>query len=231
MATAKGGYRLASGEKVPSVTTVLKFKDPGPLVQWAYKQGREHGYREGRGEPAPSSLYEQQDKILSIGTAVHEMCEVYVKGGDPKKHLSTIAPADDPTWLSSVMSGYGAFESWVAQSKLEIVDCEVVVISEEYRYAGTLDFLGRLNGKLVLGDFKTSNSVYAEYLAQMAAYAQAYTETTGNVIDGGYHLLRFAKENGDFAHHFYPDLADGLDLFLSFRRAYDVMEKLKKRAA
>lgn len=42
MGTPKGGYFSASGEQVPSVTTILgRFKDSGGLMFWAHKVGAE----------------------------------------------------------------------------------------------------------------------------------------------------------------------------------------------
>jgi hypothetical protein len=235
MSTPRQGYKAADGKKIPSVTTILKIKDPGALINWAYKTGREHGVLEGQGNPAPSGLYEGSD-ILAIGTCVHSMCEAWVKGDEPllvlEKALEADTVNDKATFRAQAASAYSAFEFWVKGTQLEIVDCEVQVISETHRYGGTLDFIGRLNGKLVLGDFKTSNGVWPEYLCQLAAYAKAYEESTGNKIDGGYHLLRFSKENGDFGHHFYPSLDDDAwPAFLHLRALYDLNERLKKRAA
>lgn len=235
MATARYGYKLADGTKVPSVTTILKIKDPGALLNWAYKTGRAHGVLEGQGKEAPAGLYDGND-ALPIGTCVHEMCEVFVKGGDPMRHLEEtmekVKTLDPAAFRAQVVSAYSAFEFWCKGTQLEIVDCEVPVLSETHRYGGTLDFIGKLNGKLVLGDFKTSGGVYPEYLIQLVAYAKAYEECTGNKINGGYHLLRFSKENGDFGHHFYPSLDDDAwPAFLNLRSLYDLNEKLKKRAA
>jgi hypothetical protein len=235
MSTPRQGYKAADGKKIPSVTTILKIKDPGALINWAYKTGREHGVLEGQGNPAPSGLYEGSD-ILAIGTCVHSMCEAWVKGDEPllvlEKALEADTVNDKATFRAQAASAYSAFEFWVKGTQLEIVDCEVQVISETHRYGGTLDFIGRLNGKLVLGDFKTSNGVWPEYLCQLAAYAKAYEESTGNKIDGGYHLLRFSKENGDFGHHFYPSLDDDAwPAFLHLRALHDLNERLKKRAA
>ncbi len=40
----KQGYRLANGDRCPSVTTIIgRFKESGALIQWAYKRGTEHG--------------------------------------------------------------------------------------------------------------------------------------------------------------------------------------------
>jgi hypothetical protein len=190
---------------------------------------------EGQGQPAPSGLYEGSD-ILAIGTCVHSMCEAWVKGDEPmlvlEKALEEETVNDKATFRAQAASAYSAFEFWCKGTQLEIVDCEVQVISETHRFGGTLDFIGKLNGKMVLGDFKTSNGIWPEYLMQVSAYAKAYEECTGNKIDGGYHILRFSKENGDFGHHFYPSLDDDAwPAFLHLRALYDLNEKLKKRAA
>lgn len=235
MPTQRQGYRSADGKKLPSVTTILgKAKDPGPLIAWAYRTGREHGVLEGQGKPAPSGLYDND--VLAIGTCVHSMCETWVKGDDPMQILEKALDADSVVdkvgFRAQAASAYSAFQFWCQGSQLTIIDTEVPVVSETHQYGGTLDFIGKLNGKLVLGDFKTSSGVYGEMLCQLVAYAKAYEECTGNVIDGGYHLLRFSKESGDFGHHFYPSLEDDAwPAFLHMRALYDLSLKLKKRAA
>ena len=64
MPTPRQGYKAADGKKIPSVTTVLKIKDPGALINWAYKQGREHGLLEGQGRDAPGGLYDTPYDML-----------------------------------------------------------------------------------------------------------------------------------------------------------------------
>lgn len=105
------------------------------------------------------------------------------------------------------------------------------MVSEQYRFGGTPDAIGKVDGELCLIDWKTSNSVYSDYLIQIAAYKHLWEENhPGQLITGGYHLCRFAKENGDFAHHYYPDLEEAWRLFLLFREAYDIDKVLRKRA-
>lgn len=235
MPTSRVGYKTSDGTKVPSVTTILKIKDPGALINWAYRTGREHGILEGSGQPAPSGLYDGSD-VLAIGTCVHAMCEAWVKGdgvmGVLEEALEKETVYDKASFRAQAMSAYSAFEFWVKGTQLTITDCEVKVVSDTHKYGGTLDFIGNLDGKLILGDFKTSGAVYPEYLMQVAAYAKAYEECTGNKIDGGYHILRFSKENGDFGHHFYPNLdEDAWPAFLHTLALYELNLKLKKRAA
>ena len=61
MPTAKAGYYLVDGTRVPSVTTVLgRFKESGPLIHWAWGLGIQgKDYREER------------DKAADAGTLAH----------------------------------------------------------------------------------------------------------------------------------------------------------------
>jgi hypothetical protein len=81
-------------------------------------------------------------------------------------------------------------------------------------------------------DVKTSSGVYRDNLLQVAAYRHLWEENNpGLKMNGGYHILRFAKEAGDFSHHFYPNLDEAWEMFLHLRAAYDLDLKLKKRAS
>ena len=121
MPTPRQGYKAADGKKIPSVTTILKIKDPGALINWAYRTGREHGVLEGQGQPAPSGLYEGSD-ILAIGTCVHSMCEAWVKGDEPmlvlEKALEEETVNDKATFRAQAASAYSAFEFWCKGTQL-----------------------------------------------------------------------------------------------------------------
>lgn len=230
MPTQPGGYFTKDGLKRPSVTTICgRFKESGSLIAWAYKQGREHQALADRGLPAPENLYDQVQKAADIGTLVHGMAEDRVKGIDP--WIRFTAAALDEDGAKKARNGFQAFEDWMRMTRLEIVHTEVPMVSEALLCGGTLDWIGRLDGKLVLGDFKTSSSVYTEHLVQVAAYRAMWNEThPDEQLEGGIHILQFGKEAGDFAHHHYPDLTDALHLFQLYRSAYKVDQELRKRA-
>ncbi len=61
--------------------------------------------------------------------------------------------------------------------------------SVEHEYQGTLDCVARLGRKLVLIDWKTSAGIYADMGLQLAAYAKAYEERTGQPIKTGIIVL------------------------------------------
>ena len=80
--------------------------------------------------------------------------------------------------------------------------------------------------------WKSSNSIYPEYLIQVAAYGILWDEhNPDKPIDGGYHLIRFDKNFSDFHHHFWAELETAKAAFLKMRSLYDDMKELKKRAA
>jgi len=111
-------------------------------------------------------------------------------------------------------------------------ETEITLVSEAHRFGGTPDAIGYLDGKLCLLDWKTSNAVYSDYLIQLAAYKVLWEENRPQYpLEGGFHLLRFAKEHGDFSHHFYPNLDEAWRQFVLLREAYDIDKQLKKRAA
>ena len=89
-----------------------------------------------------------------------------------------------------------------------------------------------IGGKLAIVDIKTSNAIYRDYLLQVAAYKQLWEENNQDKpITGGFHILRFSKENGDFSHHFFPKLSEAWEMFLHLRMAYDLDNELKKRVS
>lgn len=222
MPTPKKGYFLADGTQVPGTTTVLgRFKDSGALLHWAWRRGKEHP-----DEP----LYASRDEAGNIGTAAHAMVEARIKGRDPEQAEELLAL--DPDGQERARKAFRNYEKWASQSRLEIVDQEMQLVSETYRFGGTPDAIGLIDGELCLVDWKTSNGVFMDYLLQLAAYRLLWEEThPDKPLVGGFHLCRFSKEHGDFAHHYYDELESAREMFIHLRAAYDFDKELKRRAA
>ncbi len=214
------GYRNAAGERVPGVTTIIgRFKDSGALLHWAFAQGRlaEQGKID--------SLYDNRDKAADAGTLAHDMIEASIHGRDPQA-LLLAAPAEI---AGKAQNAFEQYAKWASQTRMEIIATELPLVSETYQYGGTLDAIAKIGDDLVILDWKTSNGVYTDYLIQLAAYQHLVLECTDYRPTGGFHLLRVAKESGDFAHHHWAELADGFEMFRLLRRAYDLDKVLKKR--
>jgi hypothetical protein len=216
----KAGYKNAAGLPVPGTTTVIgRFKDSGPLLHWAFGQGRlaERG--------VISSLYEKRDEAADVGTLAHAMVEAHIKGFVPMPG-SLI-----PEIQEKAETAYRAYLKWESMTRLKIVAQEISMVSETYQFGGTLDAIGELGQELCLLDWKTSNGVYPDFLIQLAAYSILWHELNPLMPLKGFHLCRFAKEHGDFSHHYWADLTEATEQFLLLRRAYDLDRALKKRAA
>jgi len=227
MATKSGGgrpqaYKLASGVRVPGVTTIVgRWKDSGGLIHWAWQQGIDgKNYRETR------------DNAADAGGIAHDMIEADILGKP-----APAFPQSNPEHVALALKALGAFQTWRDQVKLEILETEVALISEQHRFGGTFDALALVAGKAVLLDWKTSNGVYGDYIAQVAAYRQLLRERAmripGATVPEGAQLLRFGKEFGDFHAHYYPSevLDMGWRFFELGREMYDIDAIIKTVAA
>lgn len=207
-------YKLKDGTPVPGVTTILsRFKEAGGLIHWAWQLGKEgKDYREER------------DKAGDAGTLAHSAVDAWI-------HKAPFTFSGEPEIVSKAQKSFGAFLEWADQTQLKATHTEMPLVSEKHKFGGTFDAL-LVKGKRAMGDWKTSNGVYLEYLAQVAAYGILWDEHFPNEpIDGGFHLLRFDKEYGDFHAHWWGELEAGKRYFLNLRAAYEDSKELKKRAA
>jgi hypothetical protein len=122
--------------------------------------------------------------------------------------------------------------AWERSSHVELSHTEVPLVSSRHRYGGTLDATGvcATAAGRALFDWKTSNSVYGDHLFQLAAYRMLWNENfPDDPITGGFHLCRFSKEFGDFAHLYFPELDRQEKGFLMMRELYDLCKETDKR--
>lgn len=108
-------------------------------------------------------------RAAKIGTLVHSLCEEYAKTG-----MWPPTPVND-----DVRRCLQAFERWVKENKVEFISSERRIYSKIYDYAGTCDFIAKVNGETVIGDLKTSTGIYKDYWPQVAAYQYAIIEEDG----------------------------------------------------
>jgi hypothetical protein len=221
MATTGGGrptiYKNSSGKRVPGVTTVLgRFKDAGGLIHWAWELGcNGQDYRKVR------------DDAGGAGSIAHGWIDDDIHG----RELRAPPEDADQEMLDKARSGLKAFRQWRDSIKLEIIDTETPLVSDEYGFGGTYDALGIIGDEVILVDWKTSNRVYSEYIAQLAAYRQLVRERTFH-DPAGARLLRVGKELADFADHSFPSamLDLGWARFQSSLHLYEADAKLRKAA-
>jgi hypothetical protein len=216
MSRPKSGYYV-DGEQVPGVTTVIsRFKESGALMHWAWCQGKEG-----------KDFRETKQAAADAGTVAHDMVEHDIYGQRFNED------GIDPTILSAARGAYEAYKEWKSQTHLSVAEAEMPLVSRVHRFGGTLDAI-LIKEKLALGDWKSSNRVYSDYLLQLAAYEILWTEHfPSRPITGGFHLLRFSKQATpsdpiSFSHHYWSQLDLAKEQFLLLLKAYQLDKRIKK---
>ena len=194
---------IPSQKPVRGVTSALNVIAKPQLVPWAAKMASDYWINyltEARetGEQFPTADLELVHKAAknahraiafeaaNIGKEVHAYAEAVLTNREIPK-LSTPA----------ALNGATAFRDWYKEHSFEVVASERMVFSERHFYAGTLDAIGVLNGRLSLIDFKTGSGIYPEAYLQTILYQQAYEEETGQKIEERW-IIRFDKVSGKF---------------------------------
>jgi hypothetical protein len=203
-------YFVSGTKAAPDgVTTALsaviaKFQ----LIDWAGRTCAQRVRDECLRVLAETGMFPEQSAFLSIcaeaetahntlrdaagdaGSAVHDLIEKDLRGELYPQ------PTDE-----NVRRGLDAYFGWKRQTDIEILEIERLIYSEQYFYCGKTDFIGRRNGHLVVGDFKTGNSAgYEGEWYQLAAYALAVEEETGDKIEEGL-IVHLDKKTGDFVEY------------------------------
>ena len=102
-------------------------------------------------------------KSAEEGTLLHETVEAILRK-EPVVIPDSVKPA-----VSAFMDFYG-------QNELVAHKVEERVVSKKHHYAGTMDVLAELNGKLGVLDIKTSMAIYRDYNVQTSDYIEALKE-------------------------------------------------------
>ena len=157
-------FYLTEDGYVPSVTTILEaFPKTAEYYQWLKRVG----------EDADTI----RDEAGRRGSVVHELTEQYDMGNE----VSFITGEGKPQFK---MIEWAMFERYVDFTtryapQVEMMECNM--ISSKLGFAGTLDRVINLDGKKILMDIKTSNSIYPSYWLQLAAYHQLLNEIATDV--------------------------------------------------
>lgn len=145
-----------------------------------------------------------------LGVAVHKACELYDMG---KLDKNSIDPA--------VEMYLNAWMRFLRETKFQIETLESVVYHKGYRYAGTNDRTGILNGNRCVIDLKTTAQLSPAVGVQTAAYMAAENERL--VISPFQLTHRFGlqlKPDGSYRLQEYKDISD-FSTFLGCLQIYN----------
>lgn len=179
-------YITPTGEKYPSVTTVLGSQDKAGLDKWRARVGEEEANR--------ISL-----RATTRGTSLHKLCEDYV--GNKDNYDFNYSPL-----IINMFRSIQPFINYID----EVYGNEVTVYSHELKTAGRIDVFCKMGGKNVILDFKTASKrkqeIYIKnYFLQTTAYALAIREIKG--IDIPKVVILIAVEN-DLPQYFIKNTCD-----------------------
>ena len=102
-------------------------------------------------------------KSAEEGTAIHEAIEAVLRK-EPVVIPENIKPA------------VSAFLDFYSKNNVVAHKIEERVVSKKHNYAGTMDVLAEVNGRLGVLDIKTSIAIYRDYNIQTSAYIEALRE-------------------------------------------------------
>jgi hypothetical protein len=143
------GYTI-DGLWYPRVTKIVTIKAKPALY---YYYGEAKSYRAANEATELSALE---------GTLIHEVAEAILLGKDPE------IP-------DGVKGAIGSFKEFLAKTPVSVEpeNVERRIVNRDHRYAGTVDAIATIGGKLGVLDIKTSASIYRDYCLQTSAYMDA----------------------------------------------------------
>jgi len=110
------------------------------------------------------------------------------------------------------------FCDWEQENKVEWLASEVQVGSLMFQFCGILDFLARINGRIVLGDFKTSKGFKDSWIPQLVGLKQCIEEM-GQKIDD-LMVVRLSRDGEFEVHPIHVDFERELLAFIKAKDFY-----------
>ena len=207
-------YRNLAQVIVPGVTTVIGVLDKPALVPWAWRLGM-----------AGEDMNKTKDLAADIGTCTHYLIECHLTGEDPDLDHFT------PFCLREAQILFKEFLKWLKRQQYETLGCEVQLVSENWQFGGTIDWVAKYYGETTLFDFKTSTGIYQEAEIQMAAYWEMWDENhTGDPIQQVV-IIHLDKKTHTMTPHPYVDLELEWEMFKHCRSIYVLKRNIKNRNA
>lgn len=218
-------YKNDNGKRLRSVTTILSSElgwNKMPLIAWYTKLAM-----------SGQDPYVELQTAGRIGTLTHEMVEAHILSNafgyhEKKIDLDKFSTSEKAQARIAYKSYCNWYDNCLVNGKksIKFLETEVSLVSEKYQFGGTFDAIAEINGKNYLIDFKTSKSIYQEYVIQLAAYRQLWQEHSDLKIHGGI-ILKLSKDEVAFEEKkvLIKDLNKGWSLFKMLLKIQSKKEK------
>ena len=126
-------YVLPNGEVVPSVTQILNavIAKPG-LQKWANQLGLNN-----------KNINDESRATLDIGKLLHAYIQADLEGAVVDEVGYT------PEQIELAKKSFAQYLRWKDDKQIKAIKTEYVMVSEKYRYGGTIDALLEIDGCLL----------------------------------------------------------------------------------
>lgn len=151
------------------------------------------------------------------GHKVHQMISDLLNGQSIKMDSLVLNPETgerEPIELEEYESLL-SFADWFREVKPEPIANEVAVFNTTEGFAGTVDFICKIDGQLWIVDFKTSQYIWPSYEIQVAAYAH----TDGIEVPHKLAILQLGYKRNKKRYKF-TEVSDQFDLFQAAHRIW-----------
>lgn len=222
------------GKQLTGCTTILGVLAKPALIQWAANMAV--GYMQEKIlEAKPGEILDNLAQWLVEAKTAH--CRKKEKAGDfgTKTHaeiekMINDAISENNGYIRGITAEDKAiinFFKWATENKVKFLASEKNIYSEKLFIGGIVDFICEIDGKVWLGDIKTSKSgIYPENFAQVAGYDLMLKEMKEYDNSIGYLILNL-KEDGEMNEKRSIDNEGNTKLFINCLEIYRQMEKLK----
>jgi hypothetical protein len=203
-------YTNSKGVRLPGVTTVIGLLDKPALIRWAYNLGR-----------AGEDMYKTKDLAADMGTCTHYLLECFLIGEEPDLDHFT------PFCQREAGRLFANFKKWhKRQGEMETLGSEIQMVSENWQFGGTIDWVARHYGETTLFDFKTSTGIYLEARLQMAAYWAMWDENHPEDPIQKVIIIHLDKRTYQVTPHPFDEMGLEWDMFKLLRSLYQVKKQL-----
>lgn len=226
----KYGHKYSvDGKKVRSVTQALSIIAKPALVNWAARMAIDHVSEQiepGKSydeiqlmtifEEGKKAHYKKKVDAGNLGSFVHNWVEDYINGKNPTMPTN-----------KGLREAVERFLEWQKAHNVKFLLSEQQVYSRKYNYTGTLDFICIIDGKMYIGDLKTSSGIYPEMLIQTAAYRFAREEEYPKEKYAGQVIVKVGKEDGSLEVAVIRDNKWYAKMFMAFVAALKLSESME----
>lgn len=184
-------HYLIDGKKYWRVTQVKNVIKNAGLVAWQVSVGKKKSN-------------EIMKKRADFGTRMHKLFQLILNNKKVKAK----------NYEKETQDTLRLFDEFLDEHDVQPELIEQHLWSYMFGCAGTADFIGYLDKKLMIGDWKSSKDIYPEYWLQLAAYMVMFEELTGKKPDGCF-ILQIRDNKKKLEIKTYDEMRKEFDVFMA----------------